>query len=139
MTRRRKPVEDWRGQIGMDVGEQRQRSELEGSVQKRVIETLEAYGVWVKRNNTGAIKMGSRFIRFGEKGDPDLECRLRGGTTFFVETKRAKGGKGLTSEQKATIAKLREWGFVAGPARSPEEAVALMREAQEAELRRRAA
>src|SRR5688572_28936479 len=114
MGRPKKRPESWTGQLGMDVGEQRQRAELERETQKRIVATLEAYGVWVKRNNTGAIKMGSRFVRFGEKGDPDLECRLRGGVTFFVETKRAKGGRGLTLEQKATIAKLREWGFVAG-------------------------
>ncbi len=129
MTRRRKPVEDWRGQIGMDVGEQRQRSELEGSVQKRIVETLEAHGVDVYRHNVFAMKLGKRFVRCGRKGDADLWCFLPGGVVFFVETKRAKGGV-ITDEQRAFVAKKRAQGFVAGFATSPAEALELLAEAR---------
>ena len=104
MARAKRPPMDWRGQIGMDVGEQRQRFELESSVQDRVRQALEAVGVRVERNNVGAIRKGHRFIRYGVlgKGAPDLFCFLRGGTVFFVETKRAKGGV-ITDEQADSI------------------------------------
>lgn len=131
MPRAKKPPMDWRGQIGMGVGEQRQRSELEASVQGRVREALEAVGVRVERNNVGAIRKGQRFIRYGVlgKGAPDLFCFIAGGTVFFVETKRAKGGE-ITDEQRECIAELRAMGFVAGFARSPEEALGLWNEAR---------
>ena len=126
-----RPKVDWRGQVGMDVGERRQRSELEASVQARVREALEAVGVRVERNNIGAIQKGRRFIRYGVfgKGGPDLFCFLHGGIVFFVETKRAKGGE-ITPEQRECIAGLRAMGFVAGLARSPEEAIELWNEAR---------
>lgn len=131
MGRARKPPMDWRGQVGMDVGEQRQRSELESSVQDRVRTALEAVGVRVERNNVGAVKKGQRFIRYGVlgKGAPDLFCFMPGGTVFFVETKRAKGGV-ISDEQRECIASLRAMGFVAGFARSPEDALVLWNEAQ---------
>jgi hypothetical protein len=127
---KKKPV-DWRGQVGMDIGEQRQRSELESSVQDRVRTALEAVGVRVERNNVGAIRKGQRFIRYGVlgKGAPDLFCFLAGGTVFFVETKRAKGGV-ITDEQRECIDELRAMGFVAGFARSPEDALVLWNEAR---------
>lgn len=133
MPRAKRPPMDWRGQVGMGIGEQKQRAELESSVQDRVRTALEAVGVRVERNNVGAIKKGQRFIRYGVlgKGAPDLFCFLAGGTVFFVETKRAKGGV-ITDEQRECVAELRAMGFVAGFARSPEEAIVLWNEARTA-------
>lgn len=138
-ARRRKPAEDWTGQIGMGVGEQRQRSELEGSVQKRVVSTLESMGIMVWRWPVGRFKtMHGTYVTIGRKGDADLACFMFGGIAFFVETKRGKGGV-ITEEQHAFAKRMRAHGFVSGFATTPEEAVALAFEARTEAERRRAA
>lgn len=44
------------------------------------------------RNNTGAIKIGRRFIRFGYAGSSDIIGILPDGRFLAVECKREKGG-----------------------------------------------
>lgn len=45
--------------------------------------------VW--RSNTGALKSGSRFIRFGVPGLPDICGVLQGGQALFCEVKTPQG------------------------------------------------
>ena len=54
------------------------------------------------------------------KGFSDLVCFAKGGKTAFIECKNADGK--LREEQKIFIDRMRDLGFVAGIARSAEEA-----------------
>ncbi len=46
---------------------------------------------WCERMNSGAAKIGNRFVRFGWKGCPDVLGQLRDGRLIGVEVKAAKG------------------------------------------------
>jgi len=43
------------------------------------------------RNNSGAYKVGNRFIRFGKAGSSDIIIFLPNGKTIFAEVKTEKG------------------------------------------------
>jgi len=45
--------------------------------------------VW--RNNSGAVKVGNRFIRFGVSGQGDISGILNGGRRLEIEVKSQKG------------------------------------------------
>lgn len=53
----------------------------------------------VLRQNVGSMKRGGRYIRFAEKGRPDLLVLLPWGESLWIECKR-EGGK-VTAEQLA--------------------------------------
>lgn len=63
---------------------------LESDVLADVMHVLEWHPkvAIVYRMNTGAIKRGSRYIRFGFKGSPDIHGVLKGGRALYCETKR---------------------------------------------------
>lgn len=125
----KKIAEDWKGQLAMEHLPPRLLVEKEGALQKRVMVALASAGALVFRNNVGAIRKGSRFIRYGlEKGSSDLVCIAPNGRVFFVELKRAKFGL-ITEDQKAFIDKVRRWRAPAGVVTSVEEAMALYAEA----------
>jgi hypothetical protein len=44
----------------------------ESGVQKACLDLLAAEKIWHRRWNTGAVKTGDRFFRFGQKGDADI-------------------------------------------------------------------
>ena len=46
---------------------------------------------WSERMNSGAVKVGTRFIRFGFKGCPDVLGMLIDGRTLGVEVKSSTG------------------------------------------------
>lgn len=50
------------------------------------------------RNNSGGLKKGKHFIRFGRKGSPDLLLFLPEGRTVHIETKSTDGE--LSPDQK---------------------------------------
>jgi hypothetical protein len=54
-----------------------------------VLKALKAHPAvsWCERMNTGAAKVGNRFIRFGFKGCPDVLGQLRDGRLLGVEVK----------------------------------------------------
>ena len=82
-------------------------------------------GVYLRRNNVGAIKRGNRFVRFGEPGESDWTgivdrtfCPYCGeqtggldpdgmgnGIPLFIEAKSARGR--LTPEQKEFLGAMR--------------------------------
>lgn len=60
---------------------------------------LQLHNIFCWRNNTGATKIGSRFIRFGYAGSSDILGILPNGKFLAVECKREKGGR-LSEKQK---------------------------------------
>lgn len=52
--------------------------------------------IW--KNATGAVKIGERFLRFGQKGSPDIIGLADGGIFIGIEVKT--GGARQTPEQK---------------------------------------
>jgi hypothetical protein len=126
----KKIAEDWNGQLAMEHAPKRMLVEPESSLQKRVMVALALAGALVWRNNTGAVKKGQRWIKYGlEKGSSDLVCLAPNGRAFFVEVKRQKFGL-ISEEQRRFIEKCRRWGAVAGTVTSVDEALALLEEAK---------
>lgn len=77
---------------------------------------LNAVGIPSWRMNTGATKIGDRFIRFGSKGLPDIIGILPGGRFLAIECKVKK--RKPTVEQEAFIGLVNESGGLAIVARS---------------------
>jgi hypothetical protein len=48
---------------------------------------------WCERMNSGAVRMGARFVRFGWPGCPDVLGQLRDGRLLGVEVKGPKGNE----------------------------------------------
>ena len=63
-------------------------SELQKLCTERLLKHPEVYG-W--RNNTGAVKTGKRFIKYGFPGSPDFIGLLSNGRFIGVEFKSEKG------------------------------------------------
>ena len=70
---------------------------------------------WCERMNSGAARMGARFVRFGFKGCPDVLGQLRDGRLLGVEVK-AKAGR-LRPEQAIFLERIRGAGGAAFVAR----------------------
>ena len=66
---------------------------------------------WCERQNTGAAKVGGRFIRFGWRGCSDVIGQLKDGRMLAVECK-APGGR-LRPEQQEFLSLVRRFGGVA--------------------------
>lgn len=66
---------------------------------------------WCERQNTGAAKVGGRFVRFGWRGCSDVIGMLKDGRLLAVECK-AKNGR-LRPEQKEFLSLVRRFGGVA--------------------------
>ena len=65
--------------------------------------------------NSGAFRIGKRFVRFGWKGCPDVLGQLKDGRLLGVEVKTAKGK--LRPEQTVFLERIRCAGGVAFMAR----------------------
>ncbi|MDD5001773.1 MAG: VRR-NUC domain-containing protein [Thiomonas arsenitoxydans] len=63
---------------------------------------------WVERMNTGAARVGNRFIKFGFTGCPDVLGQLTDGRLLGVEVKAPKGK--LRPEQAFMLARINEAG-----------------------------
>lgn len=79
----------------------------------------------VQRINTGAFKVGRRYIRTANPGTLDFEGYDNHGRMLGIECKRPDGGR-LSPEQKARIADINAKGGVAGVVRSGLEALDLL-------------
>ena len=64
----------------------------ESDVLRGCLHLLNVYGIPHFRNNTGATKIGERFVKFGTPGWPDIIAVLPGGRFLGIECKRP-GGK----------------------------------------------
>lgn len=63
-----------------------------------ILAFLARMGCFVWRNNTGVLKSGSRFVRFGKKGSGDILGILPNGRFFSVEVK--SNGEPVSDSQK---------------------------------------
>jgi len=91
----------------------------EADVQRQILGWLEYQRKDVPmfwRNNTGAIRLDKRFIRFGAVGSSDILGIMSDGRFLAIEVKSAKGR--LTKYQKAFLDGIRDAGGVALVARS---------------------
>jgi hypothetical protein len=70
---------------------------------------------WVERMNSGAVRIGGRFLRFGWPGCPDVLGQLNDGRLLGVEVKGPAGK--LRPEQAVFLDRVRAAGGVAFMAR----------------------
>lgn len=83
----------------------------EDAVLRGCLEYLRMNNIFAWRNNTGAAKIGNRFMHFGLKGSSDILGILPNGQFLAVECKREKGGR-LSDEQKKFLDRIsRNNGF----------------------------
>ena len=82
-----------------------------------VLRTLRAHPMvaWAERMNSGAVRIGGRFVRFGWTGCPDVLGQLHDGRLMGVEVKAEKGK--LRPEQTIFLERIRAAGGVAFMAR----------------------
>lgn len=96
---------------------ERKNAKPEAGALREVLQALNAHPAvaWVERMNSGAAKIGKRFVRFGWKGCPDVLGQLNDGRLLGVEVK-AKKGK-LRPAQTLFLERIRRAGGVAFMAR----------------------
>jgi len=70
---------------------------------------------WVERQNSGAAKVGNRFIRFGWPGCSDVIGQLRDGRFLACEVKAAKGR--VSAEQSVMLERINGHGGIGFVAR----------------------
>lgn len=97
--------------------EQKQNARPEAAALVEVLKALETHNAvaWVYRMNSGAVKIGKRFVRFGWPGCPDVLGQLKDGRLLGVEVKAPKGK--LRPEQSFFLERIRLAGGVAFMAR----------------------
>ena len=96
----------------------------ESEIQKSIIQYLLMRGCKIWRQNTGGMKQGDRFIKFGYRGISDIIGMVPGGRFCAFEVKRP-GGK-PTEDQQAFIASVLATGGIAGVVTSIEDAQKLL-------------
>ena len=104
--------------LGHEIQNLKQKNNRpEAAALKEVLQALSAHPAvaWCERMNSGAVKIGSRFVRFGWKGCPDVLGQLKDGRLLGVEVKAAKGK--LRTEQTLFLDRIRRAGGVAFMAR----------------------
>ncbi|MDO9012287.1 MAG: hypothetical protein Q7U78_10860 [Gallionella sp.] len=95
----------------------RKNDRPEAGALREVLKALTAHPAvaWCERMNSGAAKIGNRFVRFGWPGCPDVLGQLKDGRLIGVEVKAAKGK--LRPEQTIFLERIRCAGGVAFMAR----------------------
>ena len=85
--------------FGLEQQTPRKNDRREAAALVEVLKALNTHAAvaWCERMNSGAARMGSRFVRFGFKGCPDVLGQLKDGRLLGVEVK-AKTGR-LRPEQ----------------------------------------
>lgn len=103
--------------LGDDLPRVRTNAKPEAAILVEVLKTLRAHPMiaWCERMNSGAARIGKRFVRFGFKGCPDVLGQLKDGRLLGVEVKAAKGK--LRPEQAVFLERIRAAGGVAFVAR----------------------
>ncbi len=89
----------------------------EAGALREVLQALTAHPAvaWCERMNTGAARIGNRFVRFGWPGCPDVLGQMKDGRLLGVEVKADKGK--LRPEQAVFLERIRCAGGVAFMAR----------------------
>lgn len=103
--------------LGDDLPTMRTNAKPEAAALVEVLLALRAHPMvaWCERMNSGAARMGGRFVRFGWTGCPDVLGQLKDGRLLGVEVKAAKGK--LRPEQSLFLERIRAAGGVAFVAR----------------------
>ena len=103
--------------FGLEQQPKRTNDRKESAALVEVLKALNAHNAvaWCERMNSGAVRMGSRFVRFGFKGCPDVLGQLRDGRLLGVEVKSPTGK--LRPEQSDFLERIRCAGGVAFMAR----------------------
>ena len=103
--------------FGLEQQPKRINDRPEAAALVEVLTALRAHPavVWCERMNSGAAKVGNRFIRFGWPGCPDVLGQLRDGRLLGVEVKSPTGK--LRPEQAVFLDRIRSAGGVAFMAR----------------------
>ncbi len=104
--------------LGMPIAVKRTNSKPEAAALVEVLQALRAHPAvaWCERQNSGAARIGNRFIRFGFAGCPDVLGQLRDGRMLGVEVKALKGK--LRPEQSIVLERINGAGGVAFMARN---------------------
>ena len=96
--------------LGDTVTTKRTNDKPEAAALCEVLKALRASPLvaWAERQNTGAAKVGNRFIRFGWPGCPDVIGQLRDGRFLGCEVKSATGR--ASPEQTLFLAQINHAG-----------------------------
>ena len=129
MGRPKKPSVEFTGQERLLPGPK--MVEMERDVLDQIRTAVIAAGCVCMRNNSGASKIGRRFIRWGlGKGSADLICIVPPFGRFLgLEVKRPKHSE-VTPDQIVWAQGVRRYGGVAGIVKNVDEALALVAEAK---------
>lgn len=103
--------------FGLERQPRRIHDGKEAAALAEVLKALNAHPAvsWCERMNSGAARMGGRFVRFGFKGCPDVLGQLNDGRLLGVEVKGPTGR--LRPEQAFFLERVRGAGGVAFTAR----------------------
>ncbi len=103
--------------FGLEQQPKRTNDRPESAALVEVLKALRAHPavVWCERMNSGAARVGNRFIRFGFAGCPDVLGQLTDGRFLGVEVKSPTGK--LRPEQSLFLERVRGAGGVAFMAR----------------------
>lgn len=104
--------------LGDALPVERKHDRAEAAALVEVLKALTAHPdvAWCYRMNSGAARIGKRFVRFGWPGCPDVLGQLKDGRLLGVEVKASKGR--LRPEQSIFLERIRCAGGVAFVARN---------------------
>lgn len=116
--------------FGLEQQEPRILERREAAALVEVLAALRSHAAvaWCERMNSGAARMGARFVRFGWKGCPDVLGQLKDGRLLGVEVKGPAGKP--RPEQSVFLERIRCAGGVAFVARDLRDVLRGLGEAQ---------
>ena len=103
--------------FGLEQQPKRTNDKPEAAALLEVLKALRTHPLvaWAERQNSGAAKVGNRFIRFGWAGCADVLGQLRDGRFLAVEVKSPTGR--LRPEQAVFLERINQAGGVGFMAR----------------------
>jgi hypothetical protein len=112
--------------FGLEKKTPRTNDRPEAAALVEVLKALRAHPAvaWCERQNSGAVRVGGRFVRFGWPGCPDVLGQLNDGRLLGVEVKAAKGR--IRPEQLAHLERINRAGGVAFVARDLRDVLRLL-------------